>query len=132
MARDPHEFRDEDLIAQNEFIPQDYHDKLEQLDSGRINNRQFSFEQLFRAAVDEAQAIFDQRDVSGRNEVVDLPGMFLNDPGHIAWMVYMKASRAMGMLKIGNLVGAREEFIDMLNYGAFGVALIDLLKSEQK
>ena len=61
----------------------------------------------------------------GENDFTSLPDMFPHGSQDAAFMVYTKACRALGYLKAGNLKKAKEEFLDIINYSAFGYILVE-------
>lgn len=98
------------------------------LDDDKTAQDTVEFLNMYSEAINEAEKLVIARGAEGRNGVVSLPDMFLRDPGKAAFMIYMKIARVLGECEDKNFQKAREEFLDIINYAGFGIALIDDLE----
>lgn len=83
----------------------------------------------YPSVLEEAAALIQARE--DRNRFLSLENMFPHGPQDLTFVVWMKAARILGLEAAGRLKEVREEALDVLNYAAFLVGLIDLRSGGQ-
>ena len=79
----------------------------------------------YNRVVDEARAIIVDRDQRGRNNVVPFYDGFPHGHVDVSFELSRRVGRILGAEKVGKLEVAREDALDLLNYAAFYVMLLD-------
>ena len=80
----------------------------------------------------EAAAIIRERDSRGRNEEVDFYDGFPHGYRDASFELWRRVARILGAEKTSNLDVARADALDLLNYAAFYVMLLDRWLEEMK
>lgn len=82
------------------------------------------FLSTYGQAMKDAQKIVDEHSNDGENDVVSIEQMFPHGPQDASFVLFQKISRILGYEKAGNSQKVLEEAYDIINYGAFLVALL--------
>lgn len=83
----------------------------------------------YDAVVSEARAIPLDRDAKGRNDETDFYTGFPHGHQDISFELKRRAVRILGAEQRGRLDVAREDALDLLNYAAFYVMVLDRERS---
>lgn len=87
-----------------------------------MTSEEFLF--IYRQAMKDAQGIVGQHTDDGENQVVSIEQMFPHGSQDANFILFQKISRILGYEKAGNAKKVLEEAYDIINYGAFLVALL--------
>lgn len=74
---------------------------------------------------DQAEDLLNDRTGTGQNSKTPIRQMFPSGYRDTSFLVYMKAARVLGKLEVRNLQSARDELLDIINYAAFTIVMID-------
>ena len=80
----------------------------------------------------EAAAIIRERDARGRNIEVGFYEGFPHGYADISFELWRRVARILGAEKVGSLTAARADALDLLNYAAFYVMILDRWLTEMK
>ena len=80
----------------------------------------------------EAAAIIRERDARGRNTEVGFYEGFPHGYADISFELWRRVARILGAEKVGSLTAARADALDLLNYAAFYVMVLDRWLTEMK
>ena len=83
--------------------------------------RHEQFMRLYKLQLFNAEQLVSTKAQLGRNNFVGLPDMFPHAEQSCVDIVYMKSAR---ISNTDDLKTIREELVDIINYAAFGLALI--------
>ena len=64
------------------------------------------------------------------NDITSTDGMFPHGSQDVTFMCHMKIARALGYEKAENWLRMEDELLDLINYGAFALVLLDLEKKK--
>ncbi len=84
-----------------------------------------TFMEAYSQALAEATLKVKEHDEDGENQVVPIEQMFPHGPQDGLFVVWMKVGRALGYERAHNIEKVREELVDIINYAAFTMAIID-------
>ena len=73
----------------------------------------------------EASAIIKDRDSKGRNANTSFYDGFPHGPQDVSFELKRRVARILGAEKVGDLITARGDAIDLINYAAFYVMMLD-------
>lgn len=79
----------------------------------------------YQKTIQEAMAIMADRDAKGRNDALDFYQQFPHGYQDLTFECHRRTIRILGAEKKGDLATMRGDAIDLVNYAAFLVMLID-------
>ena len=79
----------------------------------------------YAAVMGEARSIVEERDLTGRNDVIPLLDKFIHGHQDVIYEIHERVCRIRGAEKTGNLIKMREDAIDLVNEAAFLVMLLE-------